>query len=131
MSILSKKMIIVIGISSLVLIGAGGLFYRAYPAVPFAAGVLLTSGLNALKVIMLGRAAVRAAEINDINAGRSYMRGQYFLRFLLTGFVLAAAMIAPDEVVSIWGAIAGIFTFQIAAIAIKFIKPDTGTDYGF
>jgi hypothetical protein len=124
-------MIVVIGISSLVLIGAGGLFYRAYPAFPFAVGVLLTSLLSALKVIMLERAVVKAAAIGDVATGKSYIRGQYFLRFLLTGFTLAAAAIAPDGVVSIWGAVAGVFTFQIAAMAVKFMKLDPGADYGF
>ena len=131
MSALSKKMIFTIGVASLVLIGAGGLFYRSYPAVPFAAGVLMTCALNAVKVIMLERAVVKAAEIGDISTGKSYIRGQYFLRFLLTGFVLAIAALAPDDIVSVWGAIAGIFTFQIAAFALKFMKLDPGADYGF
>ena len=126
MSVLTKKMIICICLAALAFIAAGAVYYRSYETLPFALGVALTSALNALKVVMLERAVAKAVDMSDLEAGKNYMRGQYFLRFLFTGLVLAAAAIAPDNIVNIWGAAAGIFTFQIAAIMTKFVKADDG-----
>ena len=55
--------------------------------------------------------------------GGAYGGGQYFVRFLLTGAVLVLA--ARSEYISLWGAIAGIFTLQIAAYMLRiFIARD-------
>jgi len=128
LSILAKKMILIIGIAAAVFIAAGALYFRAYPAVPFAVGVLLTSGVNALKIIMLEKAVNKAVDMDDASAGKNYIKGQFFLRYLLMGVVLFFAAVAPDSVVSIWGAAAGIFTFQISAIFVKVLKLDASLE---
>ena len=118
----AKKMIYVIGISALVIIGAGILYYRSAAAFPFALGVALTSGLNALKLILLERAVYNVVDMDAKRAER-YILAQHMLRFALTAFVLVASALVPF--VSIWGAAAGIFTFPLAAYSTKiFLESD-------
>ena len=117
-------MIQAIGAAALVFIAAGAVYYRSYAAIPFAAGVILTSAMNTLKVVMLERAVGKATGMGDVDAGKGYIKGQYFLRYIFTAMILVIAAVVPDTVISIWGAAAGVFTFQIAAIAIKVLKLD-------
>jgi len=117
-------MIRAIGVSALVFIGAGIIYYRSFSAVPFTTGVLLTSAMNVLKVFMLERAVGKAVGMGDADAGKSYIKGQYFLRYIFTAMILVVAAVVPDTIISIWGAAAGVFTFQTAAIAIKVLKLD-------
>ena len=115
-----------IGAAALVIIVAGALYYRSYQALPFALGVLLTSAFNVARVFMIERAVQKAVDIGDSDAaaGKSYIRGQYIMRLVFTGAVLAIAAVVPENVISIWGAAAGIFTFQIAAIVVRILKID-------
>jgi len=122
LSSLSKKMIFVIVVTSLVFIVGGVIFFRSFSALPFAFGVISTSALNIVKVIMLERTVQKVVDLKEKNAGRNFARLQYLLRFLLTGLVLFAA--AKTPFIDFWGAIIGIFTLQIAAISVKFMKYD-------
>ena len=121
-------MILLIGAAALLIVAVGGLFYRSYACLPFAAGALLASGWNALKVVMLERTVNKALDMEDPRAGKNYARAQHLLRYLITALVLAAAAVAPDRFISLWGAAAGIFTFQAAAVAIKLLKLDRGLE---
>ena len=128
MSHASKKMILVIGISVLVLIVAGAIFYRSIEALYFAIGVILTSALNVLKVAMLERTVKKVIDMDEPNAGKNYVRFQYLIRYFLTGLVLLAAGLVSAYVkppfINIWGAVAGVFTLQIAVISVRSMRPD-------
>ena len=124
----SKRMILVIGISVLVLIVAGVLIYRSLEALYFAFGVILTSSLNVLKIIMLERTVNKVVGMDEPDAGKNYVRLQYLLRYILTGAVLLAAGLISVYVhppfINIWGAVAGIFTLQIAVISVRAMRMD-------
>ncbi|MCL2031452.1 MAG: hypothetical protein FWG93_07885, partial [Oscillospiraceae bacterium] len=66
----------------------------------------------------LERAVARTVEMEE-KQGVNYIRMQYFLRYLLTGAVLAAAAFAPDNILSLWGAIAGVVTLPLAVYALR------------
>jgi len=121
-------MVTVIAVSAVIIV-AGGLLLcillDSLPtgeAFPFALGVVLTSVLNILKIFMLERTAKKIVEMTDPNAGKNYLRLQYLFRFFLTGAILLAAAVTPF--INMLGAIAGVFTLQIAAFSLKFIKLD-------
>jgi hypothetical protein len=118
----AKKMIVVIGIASLVIIAGGAMYHRSPAVLPFALGVLITAGLNVLKLVMLERAVEHAVSNDDEKAGGAYIRVQYLLRFTLTAAVLVVA--ALTDFISLWGAAAGLFTLQIAVIVVKAIIKD-------
>ncbi|MGI6161247.1 MAG: ATP synthase subunit I [Christensenellales bacterium] len=114
---LSKKMIKTIGILLLIIIAAGAAFYRSLDVLPFALGAVLGAAVSALKVILLERAIDKALKM-ETKAADNYIRLQHFLRLLLTGAVLMLAVFVPF--INLWGAAAGIITFQIAVYLLKF-----------
>ena len=116
----AKRMIWAIAVSSLVFIAGGALYYRSFSALPFALGVILAAALNVVKVVLLERTAQKAIEFDEGPAGKNYVRFQFLLRYLLTGLILIIAALAPF--IDLWGAIAGVFTLQIAAVSIRFTK---------
>ena len=126
LSLPSKKMIQVIGLSAVVIIVGGAAIYRSLEAVYFAFGVVLTSALNAIKVVLLERTVRKAVDIEEPDAGKNYVRLQYLLRYFLTGAVLLAVGLvtayAKPPFINIWGAIAGIFTLQISVIVVRSMK---------
>ena len=110
-------------------ITAGSLAYFRGPGfLPFAYGVLLTCALNCVKVLMIERTVKRAAEMPG--GSGAWGGGQYLIRYVLTGAVLVVA--ALSDHINLWGAIIGIFTFQIAAHMLRFfiakddVKPEGG-----
>jgi hypothetical protein len=126
-------MIISIIVVSLVFIAAGialdifgvrapfGIVEDQYiKAVPFALGVALMAGLNVAKVCLIERTVKKTVEIEKAGSGRTYIRLQYFARFGLTAVVLIVAALAPF--IDIWGAVAGVMSFQIAAFSLKFMN---------
>jgi len=123
---LGKRMMQVICISACVMIVGGIIFYRSIEAVYFAIGVILTSSLNIWKVILLERTVAKTLDMDDAEAGKNYVRFQYLLRYFLTAIVLLGAGLISARVdppfISIWGAVAGIFTLQIAVIATRGMK---------
>ena len=133
LSALTKKMIRVVAAAALIIIAAGAVWYsipgRYTDALMFSLGVLLTSALNAWKLVLLERSVQRLAEMNDASAGKNHSRIQGFARMLLTAVVLAGAGLVarftPYDS-CLWGAVAGIFTLQIAAYSAKWMKLDDG-----
>jgi hypothetical protein len=115
-----------IGISALVIVAGGIAFYRSLEALYFALGVILTSSLNVFKVILLERTVKKVADMEEPDVGKNYVRFQYLLRYFLTGMVLLAAGLVSVYVkppfINIWGAVAGIFTLQIAVIIVRSMK---------
>ena len=152
-----KRMVVV---AALIIIIIGIVFYRSLAALPFALGVLATSGLNMFKVRMLERTVQKVVSMDDQEAGKNVVRLQYLLRYLLTGIVLVAigliqnyttpppfyssresyigvwAALFPNgpeallnaPLISIWGALAGIFTLQISIILVRTRKLEKDGD---
>ena len=131
LSLTSKRMICVIGISALVIIVGGAAIYRSIEAIYFALGVILTSALNVFKVFLLDRTVKKTIDIEDPDAGKNYVRLQYLLRYFLTGAVLLGAGLVTNYVkppfINIWGAVAGIFTLQISVIIVRSMKQEETT----
>ena len=158
-SMLMKRMIIV---AALIIIVVGAVYYRSLAALPFTLGVIVTSGLNILKVRMLEKTVYKVVGMDDQEAGKNVVRFRYLLRYFLTGIVLVAvglihtyttpppfyadrdsylgvwAILLPNApeallsapLISIWGALAGIFTLQLSVILVRSLKLEKdGTEF--
>ena len=117
-------MILVICVSALIIMAGGAVYYRSLEALAFALGAFLSSALNVLKVIMLERNVLKILDMKDAGEGKSYIRFQYLIRYVLTGALLVAAALIPF--INIWGAIIGVLTMQVAVILIRYMKVDEG-----
>jgi len=156
----SKLMIRMVLVAALVIIVIGSVYYRSLAAIPFAFGVLITSGLNIIKLRMLERTVHKVVHMEDPEMGKNVVRLQYLLRYFLTGVVLVAvglihnyttpppfytsreayfgvwAALFPNgpqsllsaPLISIWGAIAGIFTLQLSVILVRSMKLEKDGD---
>ena len=131
----AKRMVAVILASSLVLTAGGALYYRSLMGtVYFALAVFAVAALNILKVVMLERAVLAAVESaddpEDLKVGRNRFRLQYLFRLLLTALVLvgAALLASSTGYASLWGAVAGLLAWQVAAYSTKFMKHAGNTD---
>jgi len=82
-----RKMILV---AALIIIIIGAIYYRSLIAIPFAFGVMITTGLNILKFRMLERTVQKVVNMDDQETGKNTVRFQYLLRYVLTGVVLVA-----------------------------------------
>jgi len=116
LSPIAQKMFNAILILSSLLILAGIIYYHSVAAVPFAIGVILTAGLNVLKVKMLDRTVARAVTMEKTNSAW-FVWAQYFIRYILTGLILTLAALTP--VISLPGAAFGILTWPVATFAMK------------
>ena len=111
---------------------AGGVLYYSlvgdlYEALPFALGVIVTSALNILKIIMLERSIQKTLSMDNPDTGKNYIRLQYLLRYFLTAVVLVIigllhVFVDNPRIISIWGALFGLFTMQIALIVVRHTK---------
>ena len=137
MSTPSKKMIMVICLSCGAMILVGIIICLVWSkidniqALYFAIGVILSSALNVGKVAMLERAVQKTLDMENPTAGGNFIRVQYLLRYFLTGLVLVAAGLVTKYVdppfINIIGAIAGIFTMQIAVVTVRSMKLEETT----
>jgi len=152
----SKLLIRMIGVSALIFIVIGIVYYRSFAVIPFILGVLILSGLNMLKVNMLERTVQRITGMNvgEEELGKNIVRFRYLIRYFLTGIVLVAigliqnytieppqystrtfyinvwAALFPNgpesllssPLISIWGALAGLFTLQLAVLIVRSLK---------
>ena len=117
----SKRMILVIFAAALIIMAGGAAYHGISNALHFALGVLLTSGLNAAKVALIERTVQRTLEMEGEQNASNYVRLQSLTRLFLTAAVLAFAALNPGYI-NIWGAVAGLFTWQIGAYSMKFFK---------
>jgi len=126
LSLASRKMIMVICIATLVIVAAGAAIYRSLEALYFAFGAILTSGLNVFKVYLLERTVKKAIDMEQPDSGKNYVRFQYLVRYFLTALVLLAVglvtLYVKPPFINIWGAVAGVFTLQIAVISVRSMK---------
>ena len=88
----------------------------------FAIGVVLTSALNVLKIFLLERTVRKTMDMDNPDKGKNYIRIQGLLRYFLTAAILVIAGFTPF--ISVWGAIAGIFTLQVSIIIVRMMKFD-------
>ena len=117
----ARRMLALIAAQALVIIVLSVVFFRSMEFLPFAYGVLLTCALNCVKVLLIERTVQKTVTMQS--GGLAFGWGQYMLRFLLTGAVLVLAALSPY--ISLWGAVAGIFTFQVSAYMLRiFIARD-------
>jgi len=90
----SRLMIKMVFISALIIIAAGVVYYIAtnqfLAVIPFALGVMASSGLNIFKLRMLERTVQKVIYMDDQEAGKNIVRLQYLLRYFMTGVVLLA-----------------------------------------
>ena len=124
----TRKMSIMVCFCALALFVIGAVIYRSIEALYFAFGVILTSSLNLGKIYLLDRTVKKTLEMDDPNFGKNYVRLQYLLRYFLTAAVLLGAglvtMYVEPPFINIWGAVAGLFTFQAAVIIVRHSKPE-------
>ena len=124
----NKMILCIIGLSVLVALGGGVFFhlhenFYATEAVPFAVGVAMAMGLNITKVIWLKATINKTVDMDTPKAARLFYQAQYFLRLLFTAAVLLVAALAPDNMVSLVGAVIGILTFPATMRIIQFFVP--------
>jgi len=124
----SRRIImIMIVLAALISLGGAVFFHNGQAEDPillamhFSFGVLLTTCLNCVKIILLEKTAARVVELNDEARGKNFARMQYFFRFLLTIAVFLAAAFVPF--IDLFGAIFGIFTMQLAMYVWRFTSP--------
>ena len=123
----ARRMLALIAGQALVIIVLSAVYFRSSLFLPFAYGVLLTCALNCVKVLHIEHTVKKAVEGQSAGA---WGGAQYMLRFFLTGAVLVFAAVSPH--INLWGAIAGIFTLQIAAYGLRFLlsRDQAGTEGG-
>ncbi len=117
LSDLAKKIIVAIIIISLICVLISLFYYRSASSLPFVFGVALGAAASITKVFLLERAIDRALKMEQKQAGL-YVSAQHILRLLITGVVLLIGALVPA--VSIWGVVAGVFSYQIAIYGVKF-----------
>jgi hypothetical protein len=122
----SQKIIQWIIIAGAVMSLLGVIVYRSWEAAPFALSVAIMSLVNVFKIRMLDRAVNRITEMDDPDIGKNYVKFQYLVRYFGTVIILLAIgllyMYTPIPTSTVFGAIAGLFTMQIAVIIIRFMK---------
>ena len=120
LSLPSKKMILFICLTALVMIVGGVIFYRSLQAFNFALGVILSSLLNVFKLFLLERTARKTLDMTDPKAGKAYISLQYILRYVLSAAILLVAAVVPF--INVMGAVFGIFTLQISVLIVRSMK---------
>jgi len=114
----ARRMMLVLCISLPVVVAGAAVYYyyRPFSFMPFIFGVVWGNTLNSVKVFMIDRAIKRIVNMDTEMAG-NYVRFQYFLRFLLTGLVLASAALIPF--INLWGTVIGVLVYPVAVYFLK------------
>ena len=110
----SQLMIRMVIVAALLIIVVGAVFYRSLAALPFALGVIVTSGLNIIKIRMLEQTVNKVISMDDQEAGKNVIRLRYLLRYFLTGIVFVAVGLihtytSPPPVYSSRGSYLGVW----------------------
>ena len=125
LSDIAKRMIWIIGISFIVLVAGGIIYYRSTKCLPFILGAFLGTSLNVFKIIMIERTVKKATGMEKEQV-KNYVTIQHFLRFLLTGVILFLSAIL--QFINLWGAVAGVLSFHVAAFSMKHFTGNSGKD---
>ena len=80
------------------------------------AGAMFGAELNVLKILWLEHVVNTITEENSIVSSK-YLQIQYLLRWLLTGFIIAFAVIFPN-IISVAGVGAGLTTLPLAGYTV-------------
>ena len=119
-----KKMILIMLATGLIMAVIGAIVsthVEVITAIPFAAGVFLSTALNIIKIIWLERVVSAAAKLEEEKSASNLVRLHYVLRLLFTALVLVGGAIAPF--IDLWGLVIGLFTYHPAKYALGvFIK---------
>jgi hypothetical protein len=110
------------------MVGGAAFFYfhpnfQTSGAMPFAVGVAMAAGLNAVKVIWLKKTINKTVDMTTTKSAKLFFQLQYFLRIVFTAAVLLIAALAPDSIVNLLGVIIGILAYPVAMRFIKFFVP--------
>lgn len=117
LSDMAKKMIISILIISSICVLGSVIYYRSLEFIPFLLGALLGDAGSIAKVFLLERAIDKALSMEQKYAGL-YLSAQHITRLLLTAGVLLVGALVPQ--INLWGAVAGILSYQVAIYSVKF-----------
>lgn len=132
LSTVARKMLFGIVVTTAVLIAGGVVFCFALSSLstedilPVTLGILLSSLINVVRVFLLDRQVRIISEMEDTGRVKAYASGQALLRFFLTGAGLVAAHFIPFT--NLIAAIAGAFTWNIAAFALRYMKLEDDED---
>jgi len=129
MNAVVNKMILIILLVAMALVIGGYVFYMSYEAIPFAVGVAMGAGVNVVKILWLKKSIDRAVTM-DPNAATLHLKGQYFLRLMLTLAVLLIGGFLHGTYVNVLGiGLALLLTLPIASYAMRlFIPKDEHTE---
>ncbi|MFA5561542.1 MAG: ATP synthase subunit I [Eubacteriales bacterium] len=119
LSRLAKRMMAVIAVWLVVFLAAAAFLLPRFdrPWLPFLWGALLGTAVSLVKVWLLERAVTRALDMPAKDAG-NYVRFQHLLRLGLTGGALLVAVLG--SFMDLWGAAAGVISFQLSLYVVKF-----------
>ena len=127
----SKKMILVIAVLTILVAIGGGIFFwvneNTNEILPFAMGAAIAMCINIIKVLWLKRTVEHSVNM-EARAAQLHVQSQYFIRLLLTGGALLLAVYLPDNIVNFMGAVFGIFTLPLATYSIRFLFKGELTD---
>jgi len=121
----ARRMIMALLVLALIVMAAGAvstMFHGFFAPVPFILGVLWITAVNVAKALLIDRMVETIAEMQDPAQSKGYVLGQFLTRFLLIGVALVVAALVPGKSF-LWGAIAGLLTFQPAVYTLHFTLP--------
>ena len=127
MEAVSKRMILVIVILSILISIGGGMFFfindSAVRILPFTMGALIGMIVNIIKVLWLKRTVEHAVTMEESKA-KLHLQGQYFIRLVLTAGAFLLAVFTPDNIIDFMGTVFAIFTLPVATYSVKFFLKD-------
>jgi len=116
------KALLVLALIVMVVGAVSTMFHEFFAPVPFVLGVLWITVVNVIKALWIDRMVETIAEMQDSAQSKGYVLGQFLTRFLLIGVALVVAALVPYRGF-LWGAIAGLLTFQPAVYTLHFTLP--------
>ncbi len=119
---MAKKMMNGILLLTLLSLVIAVLVYRSLAVLPFVYGLLMAVAVSLVKVLLLERAVNRALTMEKNKAGL-YVSVQHLLRLALSVVPLLIAALVPA--INLWGAVVGIFTYQLSLYILKFTEGKT------
>lgn len=96
-----------------------GLIARIDTPLSFFCGLLIGTLFVFFKILYMEYTINKSLDM-EAGAARGYSTGHFFLRYLLTAAVLVVIAVIPG--ISIWGAIIGLLTQQVAAYIVTFMQ---------
>ncbi|MBM7561296.1 hypothetical protein JOC49_000816 [Fusibacter tunisiensis] len=117
---LEFRLIKIMGVFDLVLVGIGLLFFKEPWA--FIIGVVFGSAIAALNFLQLGNTLTRAVTLPPKQA-QAYTTTQYFIRFLISGVVIALSIKAPY--INVLGTVLGLVSIKFIILATHLFNDKT------